>query len=300
MKTVSAPLRIDLCGGALDIQPIPSELGPTHIVSAAIDIRVTGSLDDHIGKGLDVLYILPPIVSSGSGLGSSGVMNLVWLALISDETHPYVLADRVYNIEKAMNVVGGTQDQFTSAFGGLLILTFIGKRVFVTKLTDSVEVLNELSKRLYLIDTGIRRTSTDMSMQFIETYKRGENKSTILQLNNLSKQLWSFLGSALGNIESHGQEFDKTMVLMLNSEWKLRQLIYPENKVILNDIMNIIRSNVDIPIGIKMLGAAGGGCMLLYAPLGTNLEALSNGVNEANCDLIKIKIDPNGIIINGE
>lgn len=305
MKRVSAPLRIDLCGGALDIQPIPSEIGPTKIISAAINIRVEGTItnlkeiDDTIDKslpgGILVGYQLPKIVSGGSGLGSSGVMNLVWLALISDETHPYVLADRVYNIEKAMGVIGGTQDQFTSAFGGLLMLEFNGNRVFVNRITENREFLNTLSKRLYLIDTKITRISSDVSRKFIDGFQKGEGIEVIKGLKKLTNAMFDLLTSrsmsTIGN-------FDNTRLIdMLDHEWAYRKIIYSENSDLLDNIIGHVKGGFDTNIGIKPLGACAGGCMLAYLPDGIDINSLRKRVEEVKCNLIDIEIDPEGLII---
>jgi galactokinase/mevalonate kinase-like predicted kinase len=308
MKSVSAPLRIDLFGGALDIKIIPKEMGPTKIVSAAISERVTGTIgtSEHGCDGTVLQYKIPGLATPGSGLGSSGVANLVWLALVTDEKDPYVLADNVYNIEQATGVVGGTQDQFTSAFGGLLELLFYGERVFVKRITDSRSLLEDLSSRMFIVNTNIRRTSTDMSSKFIEDYKKGRNIDLVQELNALTWRASELFFAVAGNYLGLSK-FDDKITHMLNREWDIRKCLYTDNVPLLDGIMDSIRhAGSGARVGIKMLGAAGGGCMLVYvpdrlSPHSTEREETLGRMRSAalseGCTWHSVKIDPLGIII---
>lgn len=300
MKKVTAPLRIDLCGGALDIQPIPLEMGPTHIISAAINHRVEGVSYESVGHGqLTVSYRMPKGIPTGSGLGSSGVMNLVWLALISDEKelNPHKLASGVYNIEQAMGVVGGTQDQFTSAYGGLLKLTLSGNRVFVEHITANEKTLQYLSNNMVLINTNIQRVSTDTSSRFIENYKSGCYYSELRALDQMSKHLYDVLStmSCDGNSSSI-RKTDFEIKSVFDNEWKIRKIMYPSNKDIINDMIARIKNYAGDDIGIKVLGAAGGGCMLAYVPdLQFRWETLGSVCKDVKCSLIDFHIEEKGI-----
>lgn len=79
IKQVKAPVRIDFAGGTTDIQPFPKKHGGA-VLNAAINKYITGKLvatDKTVGLGYS------GNIPTSSGLGTSGVMNLVWLALIS-------------------------------------------------------------------------------------------------------------------------------------------------------------------------------------------------------------------------
>jgi len=309
-KIVSAPLRIDLCGGSLDIQPVPTDMAPVHIVSAAIDMRVTGQLYDCIdgnndGKGLRLEYTLPGDVSTGSGLGSSGCMNLVWLALITGERDPHRLASSVYKMEQATGVVGGVQDQFTAAYGGINLIRMSHDRVWVERLIDpsDSETIKWMTDHMVLLDTNIRRSATGMNDNFIKNYMDGKFYDELTELNELSLLTVNELSpSKTCRMPNLAAIFDR--------EWAIRKILMPSK---VDEIDNIISECKTVLMadgyecGAKVNGAAGGGCMLCWVKEARYGNVLVYGINKLvdiatsmGCTRIPLAFDFDGITIEDQ
>jgi D-glycero-alpha-D-manno-heptose-7-phosphate kinase len=299
IRKVSAPLRIDLCGGSLDIQPIPTELGrPVHIVNAAINRRVTGTLDD--SNGLKLEYSMPNGIKSGSGLGSSGCMNLVWLALVTGKTDRYWLADSVYKVEQATDVVGGTQDQYASAYGGINLLTINHDRVWVESLMNE-DRAKLLSKHMLIVDSGITRSATSMNDQFITNYKSGKFYNELMRLNSMSIRIANMLKRLDENDTTPGERFDVRYAIskILDEEWVIRKKLMPSNTVEIDKI--ILDISEPLPnsdhIGCRCMGAAGGGTILVLVPKLDEVELVKDRVIKLGLNLIDFEFDFTGIVV---
>src|SRR5689334_6672949 len=96
--TSRAPVRIDFAGGWTDVNIFARGAGGV-VVNAAINQYVTGTLEvqdetDHEGPhlssasgighdGIEVAYRSE--LPSGSGLGTSSALNVVWLSLVKSQ-----------------------------------------------------------------------------------------------------------------------------------------------------------------------------------------------------------------------
>ena len=88
-----------------------------------------------IPEGLSVSY--QSDLPSGSGLGTSSALNVVWLSLVksqitSDEDRGRI-AELAYKLEEMLGILGGKQDQYAAAYGGFNAMTF-GDAVAVERL----------------------------------------------------------------------------------------------------------------------------------------------------------------------
>ena len=156
VKKVMAPVRIDFGGGTTDVEPFPTKYGGA-VLNAAIDHHVVGELESS-SKGISLSY--SENIPTSSGLGTSSVMNLVWLSLISqkrfkDDRDKMALAEEVYRLEQAMGLVGGKQDEYAGAVGGINFMEFRkGNKVIVQKLKLKPSLIKELESHLILVYTG--------------------------------------------------------------------------------------------------------------------------------------------------
>lgn len=150
IKKVKAPVRIDFGGGTTDISPFKDRYGGC-VLNAAIDKYIVGEL---IATNKKVSLQYRGKIPTSSGLGTSGVMNLVWLALISKTKNKIELAEKVYALEKSLGQTGGKQDQYAGALGGINFLEFRGEKVKITKLKLKNKFIKELENKLVLVYTG--------------------------------------------------------------------------------------------------------------------------------------------------
>jgi D-glycero-alpha-D-manno-heptose-7-phosphate kinase len=157
IKKVRAPVRIDFAGGTTDIYPFTKIYGGA-VLNAGINRYVVGKI---VKSDTSVHLEYTGNTPTSSGLGTSGVMNLVWLALISQIKMKkkegisfktkQELAEKVYKLEQSMGLVGGKQDQYAGAFGGINYLEFLGDEVKIEQLKINKKVLKEFEEDLILV-----------------------------------------------------------------------------------------------------------------------------------------------------
>lgn len=184
-KQVKAPVRIDFAGGTTDISPFKDKYGGC-VLNAAINRYVTGKIvasDENVG--LEYSGNIP----TSSGLGTSGVMNLVWLALISKTKDKKELAERVYDLEQSLGGVGGKQDQYAAAFGGINFMEFNKNNVKITRLKLSKNFIRELEDNLVLVYTGKPHFATHANKAMIDNLRKGKNIMNLMRIKNIAIEM---------------------------------------------------------------------------------------------------------------
>ena len=156
MVTARAPVRIDLAGGWSDAAPFCEQVGGD-VVNIAINHYAHAKLEtDESGK-VSVSYSCD--IPMGSGLGTSGAINVALMAVINGAENSEELA---FQFEKLLGNTGGRQDQWASRFGGMQHLKFIGNEVERVHLVPPPSFNRWLEKHLILADTGIRHSSGEL------------------------------------------------------------------------------------------------------------------------------------------
>ncbi|MBD3253134.1 hypothetical protein GF386_05355 [Candidatus Pacearchaeota archaeon] len=185
VKKVKAPVRIDFGGGTTDIEPFTYIYGGA-VLNATIDKFVTGKI---IRTSKETHLEYTGEVPTSSGLGTSGVMNLVWLALISKTKNKKELADRVYDMEQAMGLVGGKQDQYAAAFGGINFMKFKKSKVEINRLKLPTRFVRELEKRLVLVYMGKPHFSGHSNKLAIQNLIKGRNKKNLIRIKEIAYEM---------------------------------------------------------------------------------------------------------------
>jgi len=250
VKKVSAPVRIDFAGGTTDIEPFPSKYGGA-VLNAAIDKYVFGELvasDKQVGLKYHVN------VPTSSGLGTSGVMNLVWLSLISNIEDKKKLAEQVYKLEQSQGLIGGKQDQYASAFGGINLLEFGRKgSVKVNRLRLKKKTIRQLEKNLILVYTGKPHFSGDANKAMINNLKKGKNLES---MQNLKKIAYDMKKTLLkGDL--------KKFANLMNQETFERSKLH--KKILSKETKKIIRKGINSgALAAKICGSGNGGTILFF------------------------------------
>jgi D-glycero-alpha-D-manno-heptose-7-phosphate kinase len=119
----------------------------------------------------------------GSGLGSSGALDVALVAALSaargetrDAREVAQLACRLERMEAG--IPGGSQDQFTAAFGGVLRMEFRDPDVIVAPLALDPALLGELERRMLLVYTGASHFSGATIGRVMAAYERGDRAVT--------------------------------------------------------------------------------------------------------------------------
>ena len=284
------PLRVSFAGGGTDLRAYYGrERGA--VLSTAIDkyiyITVNRKFDDKVRVSYSVTEIvdhaselkhelirealkltgisggieITDVPSQGTGLGSSssytvGLLNALYAftgKLVSAER----LADEACRIE--IELCGkpiGKQDQYIAAYGGMQHIQFNpDESVFVDPLPCRKELREQLQSSLLMLYTGLTRSANDvLSEQRKNTEQSGETMDGLRSMRDLADQLRESL--CAGNLDGFGE--------MLHAGWMLkRTLAAGISSPSIDSWYELARKNG--AIGGKLLGAGGGGFLLLYA-----------------------------------
>lgn len=199
------------------------------------------------------------IPSSGTGLGSSsaftvGLLKALYTALNEDKEN-HALAKEACEIEiDALKEPIGKQDQYACALGGLNVIRFNPDgSVAVEPIKIPDETKKALEDNLVLFYTGITRQSrTILTEQKKETLKQ-EKWLKLCKMRDLVFELRDALTG--GDLSSFGE--------ILNKGWLLKKEMASG---ISNDIIDAYYKKAleSGATGGKLLGAGGGGFLLLY------------------------------------
>ena len=295
-----APLRISFVGGGTDVPPFPKERGGC-VLSSTIDkycyativprsdkkitffsidydivakyhckekLPYNGELDlikavlnvMRVDEGMDLFVHsdAPP----GSGLGSSSTLVVAIIGAMSHWLNlpltSYEISELAYKIEREeLGILGGLQDQYASTFGGFNFIEFNGRSTIVNPLRVHRETLNELWYNLILCYTGSIRLSAKIIKHQVDSYKRQE-PDTINALEDLKKITLKLKDLLLvGNNDDFGA--------LLHEAWMNKKKL---DKNISNPMIDEMYSYArrEGVLGGKILGAGGGGYLLLYCP----------------------------------
>jgi D-glycero-alpha-D-manno-heptose-7-phosphate kinase len=221
--------------------------------------------------GLDLT--LQSDAPAGSGLGGSASLTTAVLAALIEYSglrlNPYELAELAYAVERTdLGISGGRQDQYATAFGGFNLIEFSRDGVVVNPLRIHPETMNDLEYHLMLCYTGKTRLSAGLIDQQEKLYQEGATK-TLEGLHEL-KQLAYDMKTAL--LKGRLREFGD----MLDAAWHSKLKV---NSRITDSTIDAIYETARRrgALGGKLLGAGGGGYMLLVVP-GDRKRAVREGL----------------------
>ena len=192
-----------------------------------------------------------------SGLGTSSSFAVGMLNAFHALKGRYVdkkrLADEAIYLERTLcNETGGIQDQIAASFGGLNRIDFDASGYTVNPVVISPERKHALEQNLMLFFTGFVRYSSN-----IQTVM--ENSLDVK--NTELTALFELVGEAEKVLTSRS-DIDEFGVL-LNESWKIKSRI--TNKISTGSIDSMYCKAIESgAIGGKILGAGGGGFLLLY------------------------------------
>lgn len=170
--SAKAPVRIDFAGGWTDVKYFSHAFGGA-TTNAAINRYVSGSTirgahtapdGDAAASGIAVTY--ETTIPAGSGLGTSSALNVVWLALAQGKTintseERSQIAERAYQVETVLGILGGKQDHYAAAHGGFNLYEFNENQVNVHPIAITPDKIRELESLCTLCYTGQARFRHD-------------------------------------------------------------------------------------------------------------------------------------------
>ncbi|SHE95339.1 GHMP family kinase ATP-binding protein [Schwartzia succinivorans] len=290
------PLRASFFGGGTDFRDFfeTTEIGYGSTVSTALNmyiyIMVNKRFDDKIRisyriqelvdnvdevehniireamkiagveRGVDIVYSADiPISSSGIGLASSSAMAVgVLNALFAYKgvcLSPDKLAQHACEIEidRLKNPIG-IQDQYAVAYGGLKRYRYYASgEVSVANVICKKEIMEILKRRLMLFYTGVNRISSHIL---------SDQKQNIKKKCDVLNEMVGMVDESIALLERGDLH---KWGAMLDKAWTLKKQMSTQISTSLIDEM-YIKAKVAGAIGGKVLGAGGGGFLLLYVP----------------------------------
>ena len=297
------PLRISFVGGGTDLAAFYAQ-EPGAVVSTAINkyiyITVNRKFDRKIRASYSVTEIvdsvdelrhelirealrlvgvnggieiasISDIPSKGTGLGSSSVYTVGLLNALYAYTGRLVGAERLAReaCQIEIDICGkpiGKQDQYIAAYGGLRYTEFNpDESVFVSPILCPRETRETLERELLLLYTGITRSADQiLSQQSENTRNRVESRESLRVMKQLADELRDALAS--GELARFGE--------CLHHGWlEKRKLAGNISSPAIDHWYETALQHG--ALGGKVLGAGGGGFLLVYAPVERHREIMT-------------------------
>jgi D-glycero-alpha-D-manno-heptose-7-phosphate kinase len=290
------PLRISFAGGGSDLAAFYRH-EPGAVVSTAIDkyiyINVNRKFDgkirasyavteivDSLGElrhelirealrlvgpagGIEITSI-SDIPSQGTGLGSSSTYTVGLLNALYAFSGRLAGAERLAREACAIEIDRcdkpiGKQDQYIAAYGGLQYIQFNpDESVFVDPIICSADTRRQLQERLLLLYTGMTRSADEiLAEQQANTVRDHDRRDALRAMTRLARSLREALSRDSSGLDILGE--------VLHQGWLLkRDLASGISNGRIDDWYARARGRG--ALGGKILGAGGGGFLLLYAP----------------------------------
>jgi D-glycero-alpha-D-manno-heptose-7-phosphate kinase len=284
-----APTRLDFGGGWTDVPPYTEREGGA-VCSLAITryATATAALDERTARRAGASALsddpltaaalrragIPGAVAhviadfpAGAGLGGSsacGVALAGALAMLRGiELPPDELAalSRATEVED-LGVLGGYQDHYAAAYGGALLLGF-AECASIEALTLPGTSAQELVRRSIVLYTGESRLSGSTIAAVRDAYLAGESRTlaALARIKALAVEMASALRS--GDVDALGR--------LVGEHWVHQRALHP---TITTQRIDAIAERAERAgaLGVKALGASGGGCVLAIAAAGREAE----------------------------
>lgn len=213
----------------------------------------------NVAGGIEIHHVADLPARTGLGTSSAFTVGLLLslYALKNQMRDKNALAADAIHVEQ--NLIGeavGSQDQVSAAFGGFNRINFNRDDSFeVRRILTAPARLAELEQNLALYFTGFSRIASEIAQEQLKvTPQKTKELQTMLQMVDEAEQI---LTSPTRSLDEFGR--------LLNEGWKLKRSL--TQKISNSHIDEIYQAGLEAgALGGKLLGAGGGGFMLLYVP----------------------------------
>jgi D-glycero-alpha-D-manno-heptose-7-phosphate kinase len=313
-----APTRIDFGGGWTDVPPYSDERGgcvcnlaiaryatariatgeppASPVPDGASGVVADGALANaalaRSGLAGRVRLSLRSDFPFGAGLGGSSAAGVAALAAIAawrgeDRPARDALAEESRRVEvEDLGVAGGRQDHYAAAFGGALGLRFVAEGVRVERIPLSRELVAAVERRCTVVYTGQSRISGETITAVLDAYRRRDRG--VLAALDAMKGLAARMAAALGS-----GALDELGTLV-GEHWEWQRSLHPAITTprIEAIVAGALRAGA---LGVKALGASGGGCVLVVAPEdgAERVRAAAAALGE----LMEFRVDSDGVAV---
>jgi len=228
---------------------------------------VINRLEPNIGINVEVWGEFP----AGSGLGSSSAVCAAFIsAILKLKKHEFSkkeITEKTIEIERnILKIPGGWQDQYSVTLGGLNLIEFLPKGIVNVKpLKMSQRLIKKFEKSLILFYIGAKRSEKEQQTGLRRNIISGKNPESFEKIKVLATKTAGFIKK--GDVKTFGK--------LLNESWNIKKAISK----------NITDARIDEfyeialkkgAYGGKLLGAGGGGCLLICAPERSHISIIRN------------------------
>lgn len=194
------------------------------------------------------------------GLGSSsaftvGLIHALYALKGKMINKKQLAKESIYLEQNVLKETVGSQDQVLASFGGFNLITFHKDgQISLKPMTISQKRIAELENHLMLFYTGIVRTASDIAKSYVSSIKNHQN-----QLDRVQEMVKEATG--LLNSRKDIKDFGK----LLNEYWQIKRTL---SSSVSNPKIDKLyqRALLSGALGGKLLGAGGGGFLLLFVP----------------------------------
>ena len=211
-----------------------------------------------IKKGMEIHY--DGDLPARSGMGSSscfvvGLINTIKALKGININKRELATESIIFEQKILKEVVGSQDQIAAAYGGFNKIKFFSDgnfKVYPIKSINNKE--HRLNENFVLLYTGIKRTAHHIAKSYVKKLAKGK-RNEIFQIIEYVKE---------GEILLNNRNYDDFGRLLHESWLRKKSLSSKITNSAIDDIYNsAIKRGA---LGGKLLGAGGGGFLLLYVP----------------------------------
>jgi D-glycero-alpha-D-manno-heptose-7-phosphate kinase len=324
-----APFRVSFGGGGTDLPPYCWEHGGC-IINTAIDRHInlsiaprenewfnvysvdvdrtfkfklgdtdyTGDLDLvkatinalDVSNGFDIT--IQSELPAGSGMGGSSSLVVALIGAFNEHYDWNLsreeIAMKAYNIERIdLQQSGGYQDQYAASLGGFNFMEFT-REVKVHPIKATTEMLNELQCHLILCYVGGSHFSSTIQDEVIRGYE--DEKSSYLDAMDQLKEVARGMRRILEqNNLTKMLEFGE----LLHQGWLAKKSL--SSKISNQSVENFyLTSRKFGVIGGKLLGAGGGGHLILFSDPAKKYNVMKE-LQKIGATIVNFHFNPNGL-----
>jgi D-glycero-alpha-D-manno-heptose-7-phosphate kinase len=249
-------------------------------------IREALKLTGIMGPYLEIVSLSD--IPAGTGLGSSGSFTTALLRALHTMKRNFVppqeLAEQACHIEiDLLKEPVGKQDQYISAFGGITCFEFLpDDTVIAEPLKIAAETLANLEDSLLLFFTGASRSAAEV-LRDQDTRTRSDATEMLDNLH-LTKQLGHESRDSLvsGDLRKFAE--------LMHIHWEHKKKRSPGmSSDFIDEMYKLARANG--ALGGKLIGAGGGGFLMLYTE---NKTRLRSAMRNAGLREVRLQFDFSG------
>ena len=243
-----------------------------------------------IREGFDIITHseLPP----GSGMGGSSSLAVALIGAFNEFYNygltPHEIAQKAYDIERIeLAQKGGYQDQYAAAYGGFNFIEFTSE-VKVLPINVNKDMLNELQYRMILCYVGGSHFSSNIQDEVLSGYEL-EKKSfmeAMEDLKDVAKEMKKVVESGdTSQLPIFGE--------LLHKGWLAKKSLSSKISNINVEKFYLTSCKYGV-LGGKLLGAGGGGHLLLFSDPNKKFDVIKE-LEKIGGIIINFHFNPKGL-----